>query len=147
MNDAQMNSSLEPALPLRQSPSHASPTRPKCWLIGNSPELPTAAGRVARLRGFEVEVCPADGAAIPSPSSARNQLIAINFAQLALAEPDAKARLLEAAENGATIYVRGALEPGRRFSLLPFSRRPTVISSRPIRSFPTQSPANVSLRS
>ena len=76
---------------------------------------------MARLRGLEVEVCPADWAAIPSPSSARNQLIAINFAQLALAEPDARARLREAAENGATIYVRGALEPGRRFSLQPFS--------------------------
>jgi hypothetical protein len=76
---------------------------------------------VARLRGLEVEVCPADGAAIPSPSAARNQLIAINFAQLSRLEPDAKARLREAAENGATIYVRGALEPGRRVSLLPFS--------------------------
>jgi hypothetical protein len=76
---------------------------------------------VARLRGLEVEVCPADEAAIPSPSAARNQLIAINFAQLARLEPDARARLREAAENGATIYVRGALEPGRRFSLLPFS--------------------------
>ncbi len=48
-------------------------------------------------------------------------LIAINFAQLAQLEPDARARLRDAAENGATIYVRGALEPGRRFSLLPFS--------------------------
>jgi len=105
----------------RQSPSHASPTRPKCWLIGNSPELPSAAGRVARLRGLDVEICSADGAAIPSPPAARNQLIAINFDLLARLEPDAKARLREFAESGATIYVRGALEPGRRFSLLPFS--------------------------
>ncbi len=82
--------------------------------------MPTAAGRVARLRGLEVEICPADGAAIPSPL-ARNQLIAINFDQLARLEPDVKARLREFVENGATIYVRGALEPGRRFSLLPFS--------------------------
>jgi hypothetical protein len=82
--------------------------------------MPTAAGRVARLRGLDVEVCPADGASIPSPLAC-NQLIAINFEQLARLEPDAKARLREAAENGATIYVRGALEPGRRFSLLPFS--------------------------
>jgi hypothetical protein len=78
---------------------------------------------VARLRGLEVEVCPADEAAIPSPSAARNQLVAINFAQLARLEPDAKARLREAAESGATIYVRGALEPGRRFSLMPFSNQ------------------------
>jgi hypothetical protein len=78
---------------------------------------------VARLRGLEVEVCPADGAAIPSPSAARNQLIAINFAQLARLEPDARARLRESAESGATVYVRGALEPGRRFSLLPFSNQ------------------------
>jgi hypothetical protein len=116
---------------VRQSPSHASPTRPKCWLIGNSPELPTAAGRVARLRGLEVEVCPADEAAIPSPSAARNQLIAINFAQLARLEPDARARLLEAAENGATIYVRGALEPGRRFSLMPFSNQQFEFVNKP----------------
>ena len=118
-----MNLNLEPTPPLRPSPSHASPTRPKCWVIGNSPELPTAAGRVARLRGLEVEVCPADEAAIPSPSAARNQLVAINFAQLARLEPDARARLRECAESGATIYVRGALEPGRRFSLMPFSNQ------------------------
>jgi hypothetical protein len=78
---------------------------------------------VARLRGLEVEVCPANEAAIPSQSAARNQLIAINFAQLARLEPDARARLREAAESGATVYVRGALEPGRRFSLRPFSDR------------------------
>jgi hypothetical protein len=116
-----MNLNLEPTPVPRQSPSHASPTRPKCWLIGNSPELPSAAGRVARLRGLDVEICSADGAAIPSPPAVRNQLIAINFDLLARLEPDAKARLREFAESGATIYVRGALEPGRRFSLLPFS--------------------------
>ena len=48
-------------------------------------------------------------------------MIAINFDLLARLEPDAKARLREAAESGATIYIRGALEPGRRFSLQPFS--------------------------
>src|SRR5258707_13445844 len=121
MNDAKMTSNLVPTPPARQSPSLASPTRPKCWLIGNSPEFPTAAGRIARLRGLDVEVCPADGAAIPSLSAARNQLIAINFDLLARLEPDAKARLREAAENGATIYVRGALQPGGRYSLAPFS--------------------------
>ena len=86
---------------------------------------------MARLRGLEVEVCPADGSAIPSASTARDQLIAINFAQLAQLEPDAKARLREAAENGATIYVRGALEPGRRFSLLPFSDQQFEFLSKP----------------
>src|SRR3984957_14853840 len=131
MKDAKMNSSHEPALPLRQSPSHTRPTPPKCWLIGSSPELPTAVGRVARLRGLDVEVCPADGAAIPSSSPARNQLIAINFAQLSRLEPDAKARLREAAENGATIYVRGALEPGRRFSLPPFSAQEFEFLNKP----------------
>ena len=48
-------------------------------------------------------------------------MVAINFDLLARLEPGAKARLRESAESGATIYVRGALEPGRRFSLLPFS--------------------------
>jgi hypothetical protein len=40
---------------------------------------------------------------------------------LARLDRDAKARLREAAENGATIYVRGALQPSGRFSLAPFS--------------------------
>jgi len=55
------------------------------------------------------------------PQASRNQLIAINFDLLGRLEPDTKARLREIVERGATIYVRGALEPGRRFSLQPFS--------------------------
>jgi hypothetical protein len=123
MNDVQLNSNLEPAPAPRQSPTRAILSRPKCWLIGNSPELPTAAGRIARLRGLEVEVCPANGAALPSFQTARNQLIATNFDLLTRFGPEVKARLREAAVNGATIYVRGALQPGRRFSLWPFSDR------------------------
>jgi hypothetical protein len=48
-------------------------------------------------------------------------LIATNFDLLSRVGPEVQAHLLEAAENGATIYVRGALQPGRRFSLRPFS--------------------------
>ena len=113
MNDVQMNSNLEPAQPLRQSPSHASLTRPKCWLIGNSSELPTAAARVARLRGLDVEIGIPDGAAMRTPSAARNHLIAINFDRLAWLDPGMRALLREYAESGATVYVRGALQPGR----------------------------------
>jgi hypothetical protein len=122
MSDVQLKSSLEPAPPaLRLFPNRASLTQPKCWLIGNSPESPLAVGRIARLRGLEVEICPADGSSIPSLDAARNQLIAINFDQLARLAPDEKVRLRELAENGATIYVRGALVRGRRYSLRPFS--------------------------
>jgi hypothetical protein len=63
--------------------------------------------------------------------AARNQLIAINFDLLARLEPDAKARLRKSAESGATIYVRGALEPGRVYSLQPFSDQRFVFSIRP----------------
>src|ERR1700683_1567889 len=122
MSDVQLKSSLEPAPPaLRLFPNRASLTQPKCWLIGNSPESPLAVGRIARLRGLEVEICPADGSSIPSLDAARNQLLAINFDQLARLAPDEKVRLRELAENGATIYVRGALVRGRRYSLRPFS--------------------------
>jgi len=132
MSDVQLKSSLEPARPaLRLCPSRASLTQPKCWLIGNSPEFPPAVGRIARLRGLEVEICPADESAIPSSLAARNQLVAINFDQLARLAPDAKVRLRELAENGATIYVRGALEPGRRYSLLPFSDQQFEFSKQP----------------
>ncbi|HLX05457.1 MAG TPA: hypothetical protein VKR28_07980, partial [Candidatus Binatus sp.] len=121
MNDAQMNSSPEPAPPSRQSPTHASLARPKCWLIGNNSELPTAAARVARLRGLEVEIGLPDEAAIRTPAAARDHLIAINFDLLAQLDPGMRSRLRECAESGATIYVRGALQPGRRFPLAPFS--------------------------
>jgi hypothetical protein len=131
MNDAQVNFNLESAPPLRQSPSHASLTRTKCWLIGNSSELPTVAARVARLRGLDVEIGLPDGTAIRTPSAARNHLIAVNFDLLARLGPDLRARLREAAESGATIYVRGALQPGRRFPLLPFSDRQFEFLNRP----------------
>ncbi len=83
--------------------------------------MPTAAARIARLRGLEVEAGLPDGAALRTPSAARNHLIAINFDLLARLGPDMRARLRQAVESGATIYVRGALQPGRRFPLAPFS--------------------------
>src|ERR1700683_5704611 len=93
MSDVQLKSSLEPAPPaLRLFPNRASLTQPKCWLIGNSPESPLAVGRIARLRGLEVEICPADGSSIPSLDAARNQLLAINFDQLARLPPRGKGR-------------------------------------------------------
>ena len=66
-------------------------------------------------------ICLVDGFAIPSLFAARNQLIAITFDLLARLAPDVKARLRKSAESGATIYVRGGLEPGHTHSLLPFS--------------------------
>jgi hypothetical protein len=85
--------------------------------------LPHAAERVARLRGLDVEIGLPDGAAIHTGSAARNNLIAINFDLLARLGPDMRTRLREAAESGATIYVRGALQTWRRFSLMPFADR------------------------
>lgn len=74
---------------------------------------------------------PADDAAFPSLFAARNQLIAISFDLLARLEPEAKARIRESAESGATIYVRGALEPGRVYSLQPFSDQRFEFSIKP----------------
>jgi hypothetical protein len=78
-----------------------------------------------------VSLCAADEAAFPSMFAARNQLIAISFDLLARLEPEAKARIRESAERGATIYVRGALEPGRVYSLQPFSDQRFEFSIRP----------------
>jgi hypothetical protein len=121
MSDVHMNSNLDPAPLPRPSPSDASPTRPKCWLIGNRPEFPLTAGRIARLRGLDVALCAPDCAALPFGFEARNQLIAINFDLLSHLDPTASARLRQSAESGATIYVRGGLEHGRVYSLRPFS--------------------------
>ncbi|MGC2491515.1 hypothetical protein [Candidatus Binatus sp.] len=93
--------------------------------------MPTAVARVARLRGLTVKIGLPDEAAIRTPSAARNHLIAINFDLLAQLGPDLRARLRESAESGATIYVRGALQPGRRFPLLPFSDQQFEFLNRP----------------
>ena len=58
-------------------------------------------------------------------------MIATNFDLLSRLEPDVRARLREAVENGATMYVRGALQPGRRFSLQPFSDQTFEFSNFP----------------
>jgi hypothetical protein len=66
-----------------------------------------------------------------TPSAARNHLIAINFDLLSQLGPDMRSRLREFAESGATIYVRGSLQPGRRFPLLPFSDQQFEFLNRP----------------
>jgi hypothetical protein len=93
--------------------------------------LPAAAARVARLRGLDVEIGLPDGTAVRTPSAARNHLIAINFDLLARLDRGMRARLHASAESGATIYVRGALQPGRRFPLLPFSDQQFQFLNRP----------------
>ncbi len=93
--------------------------------------MPTAAARIARLRGLEVEIGFPNEAAVQTLSAARNQLIAVNFDLLSRLGPDMQAHLRESAENGATIYVRGALQPGRRFPLRPFSDRQFELSNGP----------------
>jgi hypothetical protein len=120
MNVAQTNSH-EPAPVLRPPLNHACLSRPKCWLIGSRADFPLAAGRVARLRGLDLDLCLADEKALPSLFAGRNQLIALNFELLAQLDQPSRWRLRKFAENGATIYIRGALEPGRRYSLQPFS--------------------------
>lgn len=64
--------------------------------------------------------------------ASRNQLIAINFDLLARLGPEAKAALRKSAENGATIYVRGGLAPGRAYSLQPFSEQSFQLSIDPV---------------
>jgi len=73
----------------------------------------------------------ADGAAVPSRFEGRNQLVAINFDLLERLERQAMTRLRESAESGATIYVRGALQPGRVYSLRPFSDQRFKFSIKP----------------
>lgn len=131
MNDVHMNLNRDPAPLPRPSRSDASQARLRCRLIGNSPEFPLAAGRVARLRGLGVELCLPDCAALPSGFAARNQLIAVNFDLLSRLDPATKTRLRQAAESGATIYMRGGLEHGRVYSLRPFSDQRFEFSIKP----------------
>lgn len=79
-----------------------------------------------------MELCLADGGAIPSIPASRNQLVAINSDLLARLGLEAKASLRKTAENGATIYVRGGLEPGRSYSLQPFSDQGFQFSIDPV---------------
>lgn len=64
--------------------------------------------------------------------ASRNQLVAISFDLLARLGPEAKAALRKSAENGATIYVRGGLEPDRVYSLQPFSDQRFQLSIHPV---------------
>jgi len=122
MNYAQANSSPELTTALTQS-STTPPPRPKCWLIGSGADHPRAVARIARLRALDVALCLSDGGAIPPISASRNNLIAINFDLLARLGSEAKAALRKSVENGATVYVRGGLEPERVYSLQPFSEQ------------------------
>ena len=101
--------------------SGARPLKAKCWLIGSGSKFPVAAGRIARLRGIDVALFDADNWATSSIRAARNQLVAINFDLLSSLSAEAKAMLRGSADNGATIYVRGGLEPDHVYSLQPFS--------------------------
>jgi hypothetical protein len=135
MNDAQMNSSLEPAPLLRPSQTHASPSKPQCWLIGSRAKFPLAAAGVARLRGLDVAYCFADGTALPALPESPNQLIAIDFDLLTRLAPDSQSRLRKSAECGATIYVRGALDSERVYSLRPFSDQMFRFSTEPVQGY------------
>ncbi len=99
--------------------------KPKCWLIDDYPERNhvTACTKIARLRGLEVESCPAEGAILPSLMPARNQLIAVDFETLGRMTPGMCQRLREWTEQGATIYVRGSLREGCVYCLRPFSNQ------------------------
>jgi hypothetical protein len=99
--------------------------KPKCWLIGNQSERngPAACARIARLRGLDVEVCTLEGTAWPSLIAARNQLIAVDFEMLARLTMGMRQRLRKLAEDGTTIYIRGALTPGSSYDLQPFSNQ------------------------
>ena len=75
------------------------------------------------MRGLDVECCTIEGAALSGLVAAPNQLIALNFETLARLTPGERHRLRKWAEDGATIYVRGALRHGSTYSLMPFSNQ------------------------
>jgi hypothetical protein len=72
---------------------------------------------------MEVQACPLDGGASAPLLATPGQLIALNFETLTRLSHDARQRLKQWAEDGATIYVRGALKPGFAYSLMPFSNQ------------------------
>jgi hypothetical protein len=102
-------------------------------LIDNSSEGNrfAAAARIARLRGLEVETCSIEGAALPNLVAASSQLIALDFDRLARLTLGERQRLRKWTEDGATIYVRGGLDRGCVYSLVPFSNQRFEFSFRP----------------
>jgi hypothetical protein len=118
-----MNSHLR-AVPIARPASRPkNQTSPKCWLIGDASGLfPIAAAEVARLRGLELELCRLTWAGnLPARIGGAGQLIALNFDLLGQLRPEEKQRLKKWVESGATLFLRGGLQPGRRYSLAPIS--------------------------
>jgi len=117
-----MKSNLNTIIPIRPHPHHASRLKPKCWLIGDrAGNFPTAAAEIARLRGIETEACPIDGGYLPTLLGAPGQLIAISLDLLTQLSPEEKLRMRRWVERGATVYVRGPIKPGRKYSMRPLA--------------------------
>ncbi len=95
--------------------------KPKCWLIGNrAGQSPIAASEIARLRGLDLESCTFDDG-LPALIGAERQLIALSFDTLNELAAEQKLRLRRLVENGAAVYLRGALAHGRNVSLAPLA--------------------------
>ena len=90
----------------------------KCWLIGNSSaEALISARQFARFRGIEIlSSRRADG--LPSKTEATS-LIAATFATLSELSLSERERLRSLISGGATLYLRGEVEPSCRFNLSP----------------------------
>ncbi|HEY6394981.1 MAG TPA: hypothetical protein VIX12_06145, partial [Candidatus Binataceae bacterium] len=95
--------------------------RQNSWLIGDwQGGFPVLAAHFARLRGFNVEFCPAPAGALPSLEAGPNQLVATNFQVVERLAAAAKTQLRDWVEKGTTLYVRGAPNSGGHYSLMPF---------------------------
>jgi hypothetical protein len=74
------------------------------------------------LRGLEVDLCRVTwSGALPPLTAGVGNLIALSFELFAELRNEERLRLKKWAEAGATIYIRGALERGRKVSLAPLS--------------------------
>jgi hypothetical protein len=137
MSDEQMNSIPSQMRPRRPPPHSEIWGKPKCWLLAGSSEngVPPVVARIARLRGIEAEVLDVGALPFISVVAARKRLIALSFELFAALSSSGRRRLKKWAENGATIYVRGAIQQGCNYSLEPFTDQRFEFSANPVDAY------------
>ncbi len=90
----------------------------KCWLIADPDgRMTTLVAQFARLRGLEVRELRGDQGSLPSSGS--DALVASSFTALSQMSPHDRESLRASVELGATLYLRGGIENGVRYSLAP----------------------------
>ena len=80
--------------------------------------MPTLVAQFARLRGLEVRELRGDHGSL-FPSSGSDALLASSFAAFSQLSPRERETLRASVELGATLYLRGGIENGLRYSLVP----------------------------